>query len=281
MATQADPPPNSGFSGRQWLLIVGVGLLILGLWFFKREPQPPEASTAEVAAEDLGEIPNDNKLGVFDPESPQAAAATAPETIEKPLEPGEGIPMDILEDMHLCLKGRTEERQGSGLVSDPAMSGAENPESEVSARILRTEEALGELEKDLGPPMMQGDLWTDWIVRLPDGLDRKVHLENIEDDEGRIQQSLSLFQIDQSGKASQVSLSESEEHNPASATIANYLNQGEIQRKESARFYQYTTGERLELIELDGKPSELEVVRGDVFFRCDNLKSTDNCTCIR
>lgn len=189
---------------------------------------------------------------------------------------GEGIPTEILAEMQRCL--RAPELSAQGLAEDevePGVTPAPSP------RVLRTEEALAEIEKELGPAMMQGDLWTDWIVRLPGGLDRKVHLENIEDESGRIQQNLSLFQIDQSGKAMRVPLSDTEERNPDMAMISNLLNEGEILRKETSRYYQFAGGERLEIIELDGRPTEFEIVRGEIFFRCDKMDTPDNCTCIR
>lgn len=204
--------------------------------------------------------------------------------IDKPLAHGEGIPSDILEEMQRCLQAKDLSSEGPNAptVADQVVA----PKSEVGAsdaqvKVYRTEEALAEIEKELGPAMMQGDLWTDWIVKLPEGMDRKIHLENIEDETGRIQQNLSLFQIDQSGKASRVLLTETEERNPDMAMISNLLNEGEIHRKESSRYYQYARGERLEVIELDGQPTELEIVRDEIFFRCDRLESTKNCTCIR
>lgn len=191
----------------------------------------------------------------------------------KPPAPGEGIPTDILDEMNRCLRAAELTAEGS---ESPGL------ESEAeSVRILRVDEALAEIEKELGPTMMQGDLWTDWVVRLPEGLDRKVHLENIEDETGRIQQNLSLFQIDQSGKASRIVLTETEERNPDMAMISTLLNEGEIQRKETSRYYQFAAGERLEIIELDGRPTEFEIVRGEIFFRCDKMGSPEHCTCIR
>lgn len=179
-----------------------------------------------------------------------------------------GIPGEILEEMRRCLSS-----QAAG-INEP-------PSSILKGVTLRLEEALVVNEKEYGPITMQGDLWSDWVLRLPDGMGRKLHLENHEDESGRVQQHLSLFQVDQSGKAMRISVPDAAELNPTSEVIMNYLNEGEIERKETARYYQFTAGQRLEVLELDGVPSELEMVRGEVFFRCDTMRSADACTCVR
>lgn len=250
------------------LIAVALIVVVLGVFLLVR-PSGNESVPSPTA----GDIAASGPTGAPIKESSSVGAMLG--ALEaKPMTPGEGIPTDILEEMQRCL--RAPELSAEGLGEPKEASATPDP-----VRVLRTEEALVEIEKDLGPAMMQGDLWTDWIVRLPEGMDRKVHLENIEDEGGRIRQNLSLFQIDQSGKAMRIPLTEAEELNPDMVMISNLLNEGEIHRKETSRYYQFAGGERLELIELDGQPTELEIVRGEIFFRCDKMEGTENCTCIR
>lgn len=256
---------------KKWVIAICLVAVIAVLYVAFRPgttPDPKVDSKADAAAAPGEDViaAESQKMGAF---------LNGVET--KPAVAGEGIPTEILEEMQRCLKAPELSADGLEVEAevDPAAKASPAP-----VRYLRSEEALAEIEKELGPAITQGDLWTDWIVRLPEGMDRKVHLENVED-QGRIQQNLSVFQIDQSGKATRMQLTDAEEQNPDMGMISNMLNEGEILRKETSRYFMFASGERFELIELDGKPTEFEIVRGEVFFRCDKMESSDNCTCIR
>lgn len=249
-------------------LLWGVALILLvGAafgYYASQTTNVPDVDIGNATDTSVSEIVSE--VPALNPMAPEAVVSPSPKTEEM----APGISSEILRNMKRCLQAETTDQQ------EPV----EGPENS-KVRLLRAEEAVVEIEKDLGPAMMQGDLWTDWIVKLPEGMDRKVHLENIEDQDGRMYQNLTLFQMDPSGVGTRIFLTEPEERNPDMATISNLLNEGEIQRKESARYYQFATGERLEIIELDGQPLEFEIVRGEVFFRCENVQAPDNCTCIR
>lgn len=200
---------------------------------------------------------------------PDTAPAVAPVSESHKLPPP-GFPSDIIDALHLCLGFSNE--------LEPDVVDKPLPEP---VRILSLDEAIVEIEKSLGPPVTQGDLWTNWILRLPEGLDRRIHLEIVENAQGKMQQNLSVFQMDQSGKATRVQLPDEQRTNPKFTVITEMLNAGEVLRKETSKYFQYANGERLEIVEADGRPAELEVVKGEIFFRCDEMKSPESCTCIR
>lgn len=240
----------------------GVSLVIV---FWPRELTPPLPV--------LGPAPETPVLpeASVNPEAPTPPRRDRSEMSKAaPPQPGHGVPSDLLESLRDCLALAPGQPRREG-----------QAKLEAPIQLLSMDDFQQGLEKDLGPAMAQGDLWTEWVVRLSGGLDRKIHLENRESTEGHIQRRLSVYQLDQTGQTQPLKMEGLDEENPSMQLISNLLNEGEVLRKESSKYYRYAGGERLEFIEVDSLPVELEIVRGEVFFRCDHLKSPDACTCIR
>lgn len=249
-----------------------VGLLVMSavslvIVFWPRELTPP--LPVPVAGSETPVLPEAS----VDPEVPSLPSSRrerpAPSKLV-PRQPGHGVPSDLLESLRDCLALAPGRSRTDGTAK-----------AEASIQLLTMDDFQLGLERDLGPAMAQGDLWTEWVVRLSGGLDRKIHLENRENSEGHIQRRLSVYQLDQTGQTQPLKIDGLDEENPSMQLISSLLNEGEVLRKESSKYYRYAGGERLEFIEVDSLPVELEIVRGQVFFRCDHLKSPDACTCIR
>lgn len=245
------------------LLVMSAVSLVIVFW--PRELTPPlPVPLSEPESPVLPQASEDQKA----PSAPRRESPAAAKTAS--LQPGHGVPSDLLDSLRDCLAlAPTKTRRDAG------------DKSEAPIQLLTMDDFQSGLERDLGPVMAQGDLWTEWVVRLSGGMDRKIHLENREGAEGHIQRRLSVYQLDQSGKTQPLKIDGLDEENPSMQLISSLLNEGEVLRKESSKYYRYAGGERLEFIEVDSLPVELEIVRGEVFFRCDHLKSPEACTCIR
>lgn len=248
----------------RWI-IVGVGAaIILGTLWWKNSrtpplPDEPAVETEEtmdgsdVTAEPKEQRPVDLAQRADQPK-PQI-----PTVQSEPVAPG--IPNNVVSQMKECFDMNT-----AGDAPDGSMT---------------TEAVLDNLQRELGPPIKQGDLWTDWVVRMKDGSDRKVHLENIEDVDGNVRQTLMVFMLDPRGQPFPVPLDPKDKDRPATEVATGILSQGETSKKEKASYFQFARGERLEVIDVDGKPSEVEMVRDETLFRCDQLAPKPSCQCIK
>ncbi len=172
-----------------------------------------------------------------------------------------GIPNAVVSQMKECFDLNTAGEQGEGTTN--------------------VESVLENLQRDMGPPIKQGDLWTDWVVKMKDGSDRKVHLENIEDADGRVRQTIMIFMIDPRGQPFPVPLDPKDKDRPATEVASSIVTQGEVSKKEKANYFQFARGERLEIIDVDGRPTEVEMVRDETLFRCDSLAPKPSCQCIK
>lgn len=241
--------------------IIGI-LLVLGLyggyrWATEKPSELTEGEQIETVSEDSNNSENE--------ENPIDLAERADQALENqappPPEVEAGIPNSALVQLKECFDMNVIGHPQEGSVT--------------------VEEVLEGLQRDLGPPLKQGDLWTDWVVRMKDGSDRKVHLENIEDLEGRVRQSVMIFMLDPRGQPFPIPLEGQDRDRPATDIVSDILSQGETYKKEQASFFQFARGERLEVIDVDGQPMEIEMVRDETLFRCDQLGPKPSCQCIK
>lgn len=248
----------------RWLIvgIVAVVAAVLVWRQFREKPVEPsqvESIDSEVTA-DASSPREDRPIDLA-----EQANAQLENQINTPAQPqpegAAGIPNQVVAQMKECFDLNTAGEAGEGTTNVDAV--------------------LENLQRDMGPPIKQGDLWTDWVVKMKDGSDRKVHLENIEDADGRVRQTIMVFMIDPRGQPFPVPLDPKDKDRPATEVASAMISQGEVSKKERANYFQFARGERLEVIDIDGKPTEVEMVRDETLFRCDSLAPKPSCQCIK
>lgn len=248
----------------RWIVVGAVVAIIVGtLWWKDHHTSAPPAPAPEnEEAAPQAESPTAKSKDSEDRPIDLAQRADNQLDNQAPQAPTEsGIPNTVVSQMKECFDMNTTGDPQDGSVT--------------------VEQTLDHLQQELGPPIKQGDLWTDWVVRMKDGSDRKVHLENIEDVDGHVRQTLMIFMIDPRGQPFPIPLDPKDKDRPPMDVATGILGQGETSKKEKAGYYQFARGERLEIIDVDGKPSEVEMVRDETLFRCDQLTPKPSCQCIK
>jgi hypothetical protein len=132
---------------------------------------------------------------------------------------------------------------------------------------------------DLGEASESRERWLDYSLKMPDGKERRVHVENFEEDSGKLRSSLVVYDIDNAGEPVPVNIDARDQENPTSDVVQNYLNQGVIKAKERSVLSQYAGGLKVETVEKQGRVNEIEFEKDGQFFRCDQVDKVGTCFC--
>lgn len=153
--------------------------------------------------------------------------------------------------------------------------------SEIAESAAVSIESLAQkLEKDFGPVSMQSDRWMIWNLRARDGQERRLRLEIIESDEGKISKELHYFEVGREGQVNALEIDPKLATNPTDEAINQLLKDGEVTGKERAAAIFFVNNERVEYVERDGELAEVSVIRGEKQFKCQNASLPESCQCL-
>lgn len=154
--------------------------------------------------------------------------------------------------------------------------GEPNASSPVSLDSL-----LLQFQSELGPVAHQTDKWVDWHLRTPDGDEKRLRLEISENDDGTIRKELHYYAMGRGDQPVPVELDPSQAVNPSDQVLNDMLREGEVFLKEQAGSVVFPSGERLDYVEKNGDLSEIEFVKGEKFFQCQDLSHREECQCMK
>lgn len=155
-----------------------------------------------------------------------------------------------------------------------------SPEASGEAPV-ELETLLQQFQGELGPINHQSDRWMNWHLRNNEGKERRLRLEITENDEGKIGRELHYFAVDRDGQPLPIEIEPEKANNPSDDIVNQMLKEGEVFYKERAAYVVFPGGERAEYVEKNGELAEIEFVKGEKFYRCNNLKARENCQCVR
>ncbi len=153
--------------------------------------------------------------------------------------------------------------------------------NEASKAAVQIETLIQRYQGELGPVSHQSDRWMNWHMRNPEGKERRLRLEITENDVGKIDRELHFYSVDREGLPVPIEIDAVKSRNPSDEVINQMLKEGEVFHKERAAFVVFPGGERLEYVEKNGLLSEIEFIKNERIFRCNNLEARENCQCIR
>jgi hypothetical protein len=133
----------------------------------------------------------------------------------------------------------------------------------------------------LGPVTHQEDRWMDWHLRGVDGSEKRLRLEISENDDGSIRKELHTEVIGRNGESVVVEMDPAQAVNPSDQTLNELLRGGDVFSKEQAGSVFFPGGEHLDYIRKNDELSQIEFIKGDKFFQCDDLSHREQCECIR
>ncbi len=155
-----------------------------------------------------------------------------------------------------------------------------SPEASVTAAV-DLETVMQQFQGELGPVNHQADRWMNWHLKNAEGKERRIRLEITENDEGKVGKELHYFAVDREGQPLPIEIETEKANNPTDEVVNQMLKEGEVFYKERAAYAIFPGGERLEYVEKNGELAEIEFVKGEKFYRCNNLKARENCQCVR
>lgn len=142
------------------------------------------------------------------------------------------------------------------------------------------EKVIASLQKEFGPISHQADRWMTWHLRTHDGKERRLRLEIIETDEGKIGKELHSFAVNRDGEPVPMEIEPEKANNPSDAVIGQMLKEGEVFYKEKAAVAFFPNMERMEYVEKDGDLAEVEIHRKEHQFRCKDVRAPETCQCL-
>lgn len=138
-----------------------------------------------------------------------------------------------------------------------------------------------QFQSELGPVAHQTDKWVDWHLRSEDGDEKRMRLEISENDDGTIRKELHLYAMGRGGQPVPVELDPAQAMNPSDQVLNAMLRDGEVFLKEQAGSVVFPNGERLDYVQKNGELSEIEFVKGEKFFQCQDLGHREQCQCMK
>lgn len=248
------------------LIIVVLALLGAGYFFFKSCQKKPNQRGGET--EETSEAPQDSMGTPVSKPSPTPypplnLETPQPQTTEvNPEEVAERQTFSkIMEEMRDCLE------------MSRASFGDNNP--------VTVDTMTNQVSGDFGSPVGQGDRWYSWKLTTPGGEERLLRLDYFEDELGNPQREMHYFVLRSETDVIPMDLPPDKSLNPPDDFIRKTLGDGKISYSERARYSVFPSGERVDFVEKNGKLAEIEVTRGEHFFRCDNVKDKESCHCVR
>lgn len=136
-------------------------------------------------------------------------------------------------------------------------------------------------QTELGPVAHQNDRWVDWHIRNEDGQEKRLRLEISENDDGTIRKELHTYVMGRNGQPVTVEMDPSQAVNPSDQTLNELLREGEVFMKEQAGSVFFSGGEHLDYVQKNGDLSEIEFVKGEKFFQCQDLSRREQCQCMK
>jgi hypothetical protein len=146
---------------------------------------------------------------------------------------------------------------------------------------VTVETMTSQVAQDFGQANGQGDRWYSWKLNTPGGEERLLRLDYFEDELGNPQREMHYFVVRSETDVIPLDLPPDKSLNPPDEFIRGTLGDGNVSYLERARYSTFPSGERVDFVEKNGKLAEIEVTRGEHFFRCDNIKDKQSCHCVR
>lgn len=146
---------------------------------------------------------------------------------------------------------------------------------------LTIESVISSVQSELGPAVGQADRSMNWHLRNREGIERRLHMEITESDDGKIFREMKYFAVDNEGLPVPMELAPEKSNNPSDEVVNQMLKEGDVFFKEKAAYALFSSGARIEFTEKNGQLSDFEFQKGERFFRCQNLNARDACQCIQ
>lgn len=143
------------------------------------------------------------------------------------------------------------------------------------------ENLTNQMQSEFGPVSNQGDRWLSWKMRTPGGEERLLRVDYFEDEMGTPQRELHYFSMRSESDVFPIDVPADKGLNPPDSYIDEVLREGQVHYQEKAKYAIFPSGERVDFVEKNGALSEIEVTKGEHFFRCDNVKSRQSCHCVK
>jgi hypothetical protein len=125
------------------------------------------------------------------------------------------------------------------------------------------------------------DRWMNWHLKTPEGLERRLRIEVLDNENGKMSKEMHWYAVDREGLPIPLEIDNNKRYNPTDDVINEMLKQGTVTFKEKSAVALFKGGDRFEYIERNSELTELEILKGDRFFRCSNLKNRESCQCVR
>lgn len=135
------------------------------------------------------------------------------------------------------------------------------------------------LQPVYGPQTLK-DKSMQWDLRGKDGSEKKLHLNLISDDEGKMIKQLEVYSVDIRGTEVKLELDPEKTKNPTDEYINTFLKDVEVLQKLKTSTAEFTNGVVLTYQEHENEIVNFEITKDQNTFHCQSLKSADNCQCL-
>jgi hypothetical protein len=137
------------------------------------------------------------------------------------------------------------------------------------------------ISSTLGEVTSQAEEWRNTHVVLPNGEQRRIHLEVENNDQGLPVLKLKYAGVDKEDLPVPIELPREQSENPSPTFLASLENEGKITLFEISEKWKLSENGEVSVIERNGIVNEIEITKNGKSFRCNQLESSQgHCDCL-
>ncbi len=144
----------------------------------------------------------------------------------------------------------------------------------------RLENLVASVRNEIGDPVIRSEDWSNTLVTLPNGEQRRIRIEMEYDADDRIVKRLKYYKAEKDNLIP-IPLDNSNSTDPQDSFIASLEGEGKVAIREKGSRMYFQNGEEIVFVEKNDQIADIEMNRNGRTFKCVGLDSgRSTCSCL-
>lgn len=152
-------------------------------------------------------------------------------------------------------------------------------EAEYSKELGANIESLFLILQPIFGPQTVKDKSLVWRLRNPDGIEKKIYLSIVQNEEDKIIKQLDFFSVDSHGNEVRIDLEPEKTLNPSDEYMNQLLKGAQVIEKIKSSVAEFPNGALLNYQEKDGVLIQFDIQYNKTSFSCSGINNADTCQC--
>jgi len=118
-----------------------------------------------------------------------------------------------------------------------------------------------------------------WRLRNPDGIEKKIYLSIVQNEEDKIVKQLDFYSVDAQGNEVKIDLEAEKTLNPSDEYINQLLKGAQVIEKIKSSVAEFPNGALVNYQEKDGVLIQFDIQYNKTSFSCSSISNADTCQC--